>query len=213
MTWKDLLLSKRVLIISEAGSGKTYECREECKRLWESGYPAFFLELATLANSELRMMLSLEEEARLDQWLTSQSEVATFFLDSYDELKLSLGSFEQALKRLAKSICGQLGRAQIVITTRPIPFDEQLVRIILPVPTTEEEIEVSSESFAKIALHGTKEIASQIEEEKPAPNWRTVALLPLSESQAPGCRARYRWWSRWRSGRSAAWRRPGPPVP
>jgi hypothetical protein len=76
-------------------------------------------------------MLGPEEEIRLDAWLSSQSDVATFFLDSIDELKLSLGSFEQALKRLAKGVAGQLGRIRIVITTRPIPFDEQLVSCAL----------------------------------------------------------------------------------
>ena len=29
-TWDDLLKSSRVLIISEAGAGKTYECRVRC---------------------------------------------------------------------------------------------------------------------------------------------------------------------------------------
>lgn len=32
-TWDDLLHSKRVLIISEAGAGKTYECRKQSERL------------------------------------------------------------------------------------------------------------------------------------------------------------------------------------
>lgn len=56
--WHDLLGSKRVLIISEAGAGKTYECRTQCQRLWDLGEPAFFLELATLATSDLSTMLS-----------------------------------------------------------------------------------------------------------------------------------------------------------
>jgi hypothetical protein len=31
--WQDLLSSKRVFIISEAGAGKTHECRTQCQRL------------------------------------------------------------------------------------------------------------------------------------------------------------------------------------
>ncbi|EPM2907392.1 hypothetical protein ACTLKC_004296, partial [Pseudomonas aeruginosa] len=95
-TWDDLLHSKRVLIISEAGAGKTYECRKQSERLWASGEPAFFVELAALATEDLRSLLDADEEARLDGWLASQSEVATFFLDSIDELKLTMGSFERA---------------------------------------------------------------------------------------------------------------------
>ncbi|MCA1440797.1 hypothetical protein I6F07_11355 [Ensifer sp. IC4062] len=45
-TWKDLLRSQRVLVISEAGAGKTYECRGQAQRLWDAGEPAFFVELA-----------------------------------------------------------------------------------------------------------------------------------------------------------------------
>lgn len=35
-----------------------------------------------------------EQESRLDAWPASQSDMATFFLDSIDELKLTRGSFE-----------------------------------------------------------------------------------------------------------------------
>ena len=45
-TWEDLLRSRRVLMISEAGAGKTYECRSQAQRLWGSGEPAFFIEMA-----------------------------------------------------------------------------------------------------------------------------------------------------------------------
>ena len=121
-------------MISEAGAGKTHECRNQAQRLWGSGEPAFFIEMAALATGDLRSLLDDDEEARLDAWLSSQSDVATFFLDSIDELKLTLGSFEQALKRLKKGIGSQLSRARIVITTRPTAFDEQLMRRVLPVP-------------------------------------------------------------------------------
>ena len=79
MTWEDLLSSKRVLMVSEAGAGKTYECRERAQRLWDAGEPTFFVELARLAEEDLRNLLDHDEEARLDAWLSSQSDIATFF--------------------------------------------------------------------------------------------------------------------------------------
>ena len=94
-TWEDLLRSRRVLMISEAGAGKTYECRGQAKRLWDAGEPAFFIEMAALATGDLRSQLDEEEETRLDAWLSSQSDIATFFLDSIDELKLTLGFWRQ----------------------------------------------------------------------------------------------------------------------
>ena len=153
-TWENLLRSKRTLIVSEAGGGKTHECQSLCKQLFDKGQPAFFLELASLANNDLRDMLKPEHEARFDEWLIAQSEVATFCLDSFDELKLSQGSFDLALKRLRRAIGGNLGRTRIVITTQPIPFDEKLIRDILPVPQT-PEYEANEKAFAQIALHGT----------------------------------------------------------
>ena len=170
-------------MISEAGAGKTYECRRQAQRLWDAGEPAFFVDLAGLGAEDLRSLLSHNEEARLDAWLSSQSDVATFFLDSIDELKLSLGSFELALKRLEKAIGSKLRQSRIVITTRPIPFDEKLVRRLLPIPL-EPSTEPSEEIFAKIAMrdhqsHGTV----GDEEDSAAPGWRTVALMPLSDAQ------------------------------
>lgn len=177
--WDDLLKSKRILIISEAGAGKTYECRVQRQALWAAGEPAFYVELANLARSNLRDLLSHEEETRFDAWHTTQSDIATFFLDSVDELKLSLGSFEQALKRLAKAIAGQLGRVRVIITSRPIPIDEQLFRDIMPVPDEADETS-TSEEFANIAIARRPQKSS---EEQIARDWRNVALLPLSDAQ------------------------------
>src|SRR5580692_5806647 len=149
--WNELLRSDRVLIVSEAGAGKTYECRAQQARLWKAGEPAFFLDLATLAGSSVREMLGQEEEERLEAWLRSQSEVATFFLDSIDELKLTLGKFDQALKRLNKALAGQLGRARIIITTRPVPVDRGLITKHLPIPVP-GEAEPTAEAFADMVM-------------------------------------------------------------
>ncbi len=181
-TWNDLLRSKRVLMVSEAGAGKTYECRENAQHLWDAGEPAFFVELTGLGLGDLRSLLDDEEESRLDAWLASQSDIATFFLDSIDELKLSLGSFEQALKRFKKAIGGQLGRARIVVTTRPIPYDEQLLRRLLPVPPT-PSTEPSEENFAKIAMRERRPGPTGDATHDDAHDWRTVALMPLSDAQ------------------------------
>jgi len=179
--WDVLLESRRVLIISEAGAGKTYECRVRQQVLWRRGESAFYLDLAQLATNNLRDLLSADEEIRLEAWLAAQSDVATFFLDSIDELKLTLGSFETALKRLSKAIAGQLGRVRIVITTRPIAVDLQLIQQHLPVPEPVELI-ASGDAFADIAMGRQRKDSSQ-EGRKAAPIWRNVALMPLSHDQ------------------------------
>jgi len=177
--WDELLHSRRVLIVSEAGAGKTHECQAQQAKLWKAGEPAFFLDLATLAGSSVREMFSEEEEGRLDAWLRSQSEVATFFLDSIDELKLTLGKFDQALKRLNKTLAGQLGRARIIITTRPVPIDRELIVKNLPIPEL-GEAEPTPEAFADMVMDRNQK--------KPADDvgpkaWRNVGLMPLSREQ------------------------------
>ncbi|WP_370215280.1 hypothetical protein [Idiomarina sp.] len=180
-SWDDLLQSKRILIVSEAGAGKTYECREQSKRLWAAGQPAFFVELAELAKEDLVSLLDEDEETRLGAWLASQYEIATFFLDSVDELKLTMGSFERALKRLKKSIGGQLHRARIVITSRPIPFDEKLVKSLLPVPPIPSS-ESDEETFAKVAMREHREKHNNSNKNN-SRDWRSVGLMPLSDEQ------------------------------
>lgn len=96
-TWDELLTARRVLIISEAGVGKSYECQLCQEQLWEKGEPAFLLELSPLAGSTVESMLKPEQVTRLQSWRAAQSEVATFFLDSVDEL---IGDGDRRIIRL-----------------------------------------------------------------------------------------------------------------
>lgn len=180
--WDDLLRSKRILIISEAGAGKTHECREQQKALWKKGEAAFYLELSELAKRDLRQILTKEQEVRLNTWIASQSDSATFFLDSIDELNISKGSFRQALIYLRKGIAEQSDRARIVITTRPTSFDINLVHEIFPIPQ-HADVESSGEMFAQIAMNGIADKQNGRNKEQTPSELRTVALLPLSDKQ------------------------------
>lgn len=177
--WEEVLRSQRVLIVSEAGVGKTYECQQQQAKLWNAGEPAFFLDLATLSREAVHDMLTYEEGLRFDAWLRSQSEIATFFLDSIDELKLTLGKFEQALKKLNNALKGQLGRTRIIITTRPVPVDPELIINYLPIPEA-EEAGPTPEAFADMAMGRTKKKSANDEKPKAC---RNVGLMPLSREQ------------------------------
>lgn len=180
--WVELLKSQRVLIVSEAGTGKTHECRAEQAELWEAGEPVFYFDLAELCRTNLRDLLTTEEEERFDAWLTSQSDIATIFLDSIDELQLTRGSFEGALKRLNKALVGQLGRVRVLITTRPIPVDLRLIQQYLPVPEKGEAV-ASGEAFADVAMNRHRDNKKDKQATEVAPAWRNVALMPLSDDQ------------------------------
>ncbi|WP_157476627.1 hypothetical protein [Lysobacter sp. Root690] len=178
LEWSALLESDRVLIISEAGMGKTFECQRARRRLWEEGQAAFYIELSTLVTDSIEDRFDNEEKKRFAGWQAAQTERAVFFLDSIDEFRITRASFEQAIKSVANSLSGHLGRCTIVITTRPIPFDREIIGRYLPVPpkpVVEEEQEVA---FADIAMRvrKTKEVPAQA-------SWRLVALTQLREDQ------------------------------
>lgn len=181
--WDDVLKSPRITIISEAGSGKTYECKQEQKRLWDNGEAAFFVELAQLGQlgtGNLDELLEVEQIPRFEAWRIAQSGMATFFLDSVDELKLTQGSFKTALNRLRKELAQNLSRVRIVITTRPIPFDEAEFRQRLPYPEPTRSPDIPMEqSFAEIAMgrSGSNQSTPQADD---APTWRRVHLMPFS---------------------------------
>ncbi|GAA0888894.1 hypothetical protein [Rhodanobacter soli] len=180
LTWAQLLESDRVLIVSEAGVGKSYECQRQQQQLWHEGESAFFVELAVLATDPLESQFSAEEKCRFDSWLSAQTERATFFLDSVDELKLTQGSFELTLKRFAKALAGHLARTRIVLTTRPIAVDRDLVYRWLPMPPP-VEVFVPETYFANVAMRvdSRKDQANASK----VPQWRFVALSPLNEQQ------------------------------
>lgn len=176
--WADLLKSGRVLIISQGGTGKTFECRAQQRRLWADGKAAFMLELAELARGSVGDQLTPEEKSRLEQWRLSDVDTATFFLDSVDELELTHGSLRVALTRLAQALDGRLARARVILTSRPVPFDRELVASILPVPPP-HVARLSSDEFAAFAMGETKK-EKAVEE---LPSTSVVELVPLSDEQ------------------------------
>lgn len=177
VSWDELLKSQRILIVSEAGAGKTYECESKARELFACGEPAFFLSLESVASAGVVATIFGNEHKRFTDWLASSSQAAYFFLDSIDELQLVHRSFKDALRRFAYDIQGALGRATVVITARPVPIDRQAFRDILPVPAPVRQ-EDSQDEFIRIAMDGptkTKDIGP--------PAIREVELLPLTGPQ------------------------------
>ena len=143
--WTELLRSRRITIISEAGSGKTFECQAQQRRLFAEGEPAFFFELSELARSEAPgSLLTPEELSRVDNWRAASSDIATFFLDAYDELRLTRGRFRTALTRLRAFVGANLDRIRLVVTSRPVPFERELIGQLFPLSTPPKRRALSS---------------------------------------------------------------------
>lgn len=176
--WCELLKSQRITIISEAGSGKTYECQTQQKRMFTDGAPAFFLELSELARVEnVASLLYPEHRNRFDHWAQSSDLVATFFLDAYDELKLTQRKFRTALVNLRAFIGTHIERVRLVVTSRPVPFERELVAQLFPVAVPQSK----RKTFVDDVM-GTGSTDTELtRQKKAAPISRTVCLVPLDE--------------------------------
>jgi len=117
-TWRDVLSHWRVVILAEAGAGKTAEMREAAKRLTGEGTPAFYLTVSAVCSRSVRDALySTDDQCRFDAWQSSD-EVGIVFVDSVDEARLDGSYLRDALANLEKSLHKQLARVRIVLSCR-----------------------------------------------------------------------------------------------
>ena len=190
--WSDLLEDDRVVLLAEAGAGKTMEMAEQAKRLVGEGRFAFFVPLESLDRQPIADLLSVADEERFDTWKTNGRETAWFFLDAVDELKLTDGKLARALHRLSKAIDGHGHRARIIISSRPGDWRSQLdlttVRAELPVPTRTPETpsRPPDEVFLKALRRESRKTSGGHREEEASSKQgtvRTVAMLPMSDRQ------------------------------
>lgn len=128
--WDTLLEEYRVVILADAGAGKTHELRTTAERLVDANKPAFFLRLEDLG-SNFSQAFEIGTAESFDRWLAGTSE-AWFFLDSVDELRLSEPrAFEAAIRLFAARLQGALQRAHIYITSRPYAWRASLDRALI----------------------------------------------------------------------------------
>jgi hypothetical protein len=189
-TWDKLLESKRVVILAEAGSGKTTELKEQVKKLNREGKPAFFIAIEQLANENLSDILARESGLFIsfENWLDANDGQAWFFLDAVDELKLNQGKLDLALSKIAGALGSKLARAHIILTCRPSDWrPETDWRIFCErLPVVEEATIIapitSEEAFLE-PLRNRQLRSTSAKEKSDIPATRIVALQSLSEKQ------------------------------
>ena len=190
--WSDLLESSRVVLLAEAGAGKTVEMREQERRLAEENKFAFFMTVESLDRESVGTLPSSVDESRFEAWKADGEALAWFFLDAVDELKLTWGKLDQALRCLSKSIDGHLGRARIVISCRPSDWRPNLdlptVQQILPISKRDSltPSQPPEEMFTAALGLDREETSSVTHEEEGVSDrnaTRTVVMLPMSDKQ------------------------------
>ena len=190
--WSELLQYARVILLAEAGSGKTVEMQQQANRLTGEGRFAFFIPLESLGQGQVTDTLSPAEEKRFDQWKSDGRDPAWLFLDAVDELKLTDGKLDRALIQLSKAIDGCLDRARIIISCRPSDWRSDLdlhtVQQRLPVPETRRDSSVCPPEEVFIgALRneggGQSHVTPEEDESPTQGTARTVAMLPMRDEQ------------------------------
>ena len=117
LRWDDLINEYRVVILSEAGSGKTTEIRHIARKLRGDKKQAFFLRLEHIPDD---FDNAFEEGTykTFTEWLKSEEE-GWLLLDSVDEARLRHPKdFERAIRKLSGRIQTAFNRTHIVITSR-----------------------------------------------------------------------------------------------
>lgn len=115
--WSDLLEEPRVVLLSEAGSGKTQELRHVCRDLRQRAKRAFFLRIEHLAQD---FDAAFEEGTlqEFEEWMASDED-GWLFLDSVDEARLKdPKDFERAIRKVGRKLGRALQRTRVVITGR-----------------------------------------------------------------------------------------------
>lgn len=115
--WHNLINDYRLIILSEAGSGKTTEICNIASTLRDQNKQAFFLRLEYIPK-DFELALEVGTYQAFGEWLQSD-EKGWIFLDSVDESRLrDPGDFELAIRILSNRIQTAFGRVHIVITGR-----------------------------------------------------------------------------------------------
>lgn len=119
LNWDVLLKTRVVIVLGEAGSGKTWEMRHRADILKQEQQYSFYTPLDLLVENTIDRALIPEDEQRFNLWKAS-NEQAVFFLDSVDESKIRKQSdFEGALRNFARSIHPvPIHRVRSVISSR-----------------------------------------------------------------------------------------------
>jgi hypothetical protein len=135
--WDVVSVRRRVVLLAEAGSGKTEEMKEQARQRVAAGQFAFYSTVEDVGTDGLEGSLRSVDKARVASWRTSTDD-AWFFVDSVDDAKRAGVRVEKVLRRIADGIEGQERRAHIILSCRVTDWqfrrDLRLLTEVLPIP-------------------------------------------------------------------------------
>jgi hypothetical protein len=137
LDWPELIAKRRVVILAEAGSGKTEELAEQARQQTAAGRFAVYATVQDVGRDGLDKALRLVDRQRLNVWRNNKGP-GWFFIDAIDEAKLDNIRLERALRQIAEGIAGEESRAHIILSGRHTDWefarDAQRLTDELPLP-------------------------------------------------------------------------------
>jgi len=161
LTWKDLLEKPCVVILAEAGSGKSEEFDHQRGILIASGNFAFGASVSNVARLGLKRSLAHADRATFEAWKASDDALCWLFIDSVDEAKDQGHHFDDAARELADAIAGREERVRLIISSRFTDWDaiadrqslDRWLRMPPPLPepaaTFEDEVRATLRNESK----------------------------------------------------------------
>jgi hypothetical protein len=181
MPWNAVLERRRVVLLAEAGSGKSEEMREQARLRTAAGQFAVYGTVEDVGRDGLEGALVAGDRARLTAWRTNNDD-GWFFIDSVDEARLGQVRLDRALRQIADGIAGAERRAHVVVSCRLTDWetsrDLERLKEALPVPRdpTLPPPPASDELLVRI-LHARTPAAASPAAETPV----VVLMAPLDE--------------------------------
>lgn len=189
-TWRTLLERRRVVVLAEAGSGKSAELERQTEILTEEGRVVFGTTLKRVGQRGFQSALGKAEWQRLQDWRSRDGD-AWLFLDSVDEARKADFSFAQVMREVGEEIVGVAGRMHLVISGRFTDWQfkrdlASLLRLVPIPPPDHVPNAVTPDDALKQALRPQKAKEAPKTEEP-----LVVVMTPLSRDQVKRfCHAR-----------------------
>lgn len=185
-TWDDLLKERLVVVLGEAGIGKTYEFRQQAERPQSQAKAAFFIPLNLLQRPEDWDVATDKQAACFEEW-KSGTDIGMFFLDAVDEARLTgPTALQRSLQCVRQALTGHLHRVSIFVSSRVSDWNLPAVRAlvekqvalpIVPPLSQTSPIDAGSATISAASEHAVKLVV--------------YSLAPLSVEAAKRLAAHY----------------------
>ncbi len=119
VAWEELLQNPFVVVLGEAGSGKTSEFEAQVERIRQDQRFAFFVRAEDLVDGRFSDAVDPDDHKILETWRYGNDE-ALFFVDAVDEARIAhqANVFDKVLTKLRGDLADAKSRARFVISCR-----------------------------------------------------------------------------------------------